>query len=196
MEKHLCFPYVISVYKQDVVDLGGLKGLFFFFFPPQIEGSMFLHLIVSVWTKVTLVWGIFKAEAVLVFLNFLVGWYWLSQLVPNLCTFEFVPGGWMVETLKYLMGPLVVLDGCKHWRLQRKFILALVWSMWYFFFPSNPPLSSPHAAESMGGRTFALFSLHTARLQSWAPKILDGSIWSRGRTTADYRFKLPDSSLI
>lgn len=47
MEKHLCFPYVISVYKQDVVDLGGLKGLFFFF-PPQIEGSMFLHLIVSV----------------------------------------------------------------------------------------------------------------------------------------------------
>lgn len=144
MEKHLCFPYVISVYKQDVVDLGGLKGLFFFFFPPQIEGSIFLHLIVSVWTKVTLVWGIFKAEAVLVFLNFLVGWYWLSQLVPNLCTFEFVPGGWMVETLKYLMGPLVVLDGCKHWRLQRKFILALVWSMWYFFFPlilPYPPLT-------------------------------------------------------
>lgn len=70
MERHSHFLYVVSVYEQDNLDLGRLKRAFFFL---QIEISLFLHLIVVIWTSVSLVWGIFKTEATLVFLNFLVG---------------------------------------------------------------------------------------------------------------------------
>lgn len=68
MERHLHFLYVVSVYEQDNLDLGRLKRAFFL----QIEISLFLHLIVVIWTSVSLVWGIFKTEAILVFFNFLV----------------------------------------------------------------------------------------------------------------------------
>lgn len=71
MERHSHFLYVVSVYEQDNLDLRRLKRAFFFFL--QIEISLFLHLIVVIWTSVSLVWGIFKTEAILVFFNFLVG---------------------------------------------------------------------------------------------------------------------------
>lgn len=54
------------MYKQDNLDLRGLKGLIL-----QIEGSVVLHLIVPVWTNVSL--GHFQAEAIFVLLSFLVG---------------------------------------------------------------------------------------------------------------------------
>lgn len=166
MERHSHFLYVVSVYEQDNLDLGRLKRAFFFL---QIEISLFLHLIVVIWTSVSLVWGIFKTEATLVFFNFLVGWYWHSQLMPNLYTFEFVPGYWMVETLKHLVEPLVVLDGCKHWRLQRKFILASIQLMWYFFFSLillYPPFTLPKTWQGGG----VPYPFHTERFRSREPK--------------------------
>ena len=168
MERYSHFLCVVSVYEQDNLDLGRLKRAFFFSFL-QIEISLFLHLTVVIWTSVSLVWGIFKTEAILVFFNFLVGWYWHSQLMPNLHTFEFVPGDWMVETLKHLVEPLVVLDGCKHWRLQRKFILASIWLMWYFFFfliLLYPPFTLLKARQGGG----VPYPFHTERFQSREPK--------------------------
>lgn len=187
IQRHLHVSYVASVYKQDNLDLRGLKGLIL-----QIEGSVVLHLIVPVWTNVSL--GHFPAEAIFVLLSFWWddnGFHRFCQTwreLQLLCAFEFVPGDWIGWNPQAFGGFrwMQTLTSSEKVYLGTD-LVDVVYFFWFSFILPSHCLQAWREIPS---------PFHTESLQSWKP---ESTCWPHiklGKYWSNYRLKSHKRSLI